>query len=791
MNRFAQTAGTLSAYCVFLVAASPSAFSQTTATPQDVTVILSPFEVTASGPSPYQASESTAGGRVAVSTFQSTQGVDVITSSLIADLGADHMLDAVQYVSPGISNGSQSVGADRVNIRGFQSDLHVYDGFQDTNLNKGFPQILESYEIVKGPNVILSPFAPQPGGTIDYITKKPSFSGDFGSVSVEFGQTDSDFGSIDINRVISKTLAARIVVVGVDDSAYTGEPRRGYEVMPEIEWSKGDAKLLVQAQIYNYDTLVNGGVPASYNIGTNSSVSAKDMLPPGVPWDAYLTDADDVRDDVEHNYLAIFTDNLNENLSVRLAAHVNLTSEHYVQFNTSGVVGAPSIASETNPLTGAYTPGIKYGNAASGFAATQVPLANQTGAVWNRSASSQVSPFAEYDFQNDWSYVKNTSFLKSSTTGGIALTYEPGDQNRNETLPNNGGIKVPFDPASFVGSTATFNTTAITQDTLTDEQVTQIYVNEILKFWNDRIIINGGISEDYMRKSIVNVAFPAPSVNPLQPNPSSVDPNKLLKNYGIVITPLPFFDLYYGHGETSLPVTVVNSPTSSATTPSSGNGLLPSTQDSKGDEAGIRFKSFDGRATASVDYFQISQTNYSIPNPLNLSLPPGQAAYPNAFANEISRGWEYEVNVDLNKDLAIVGNYTNYKIANAYGQAIRAAAESSGAIYLNYKVPETTVKGLSFGVGVIHVSKRSAESPTTGSTAAGTAAAPVVYQPSLWLPAYTVVNLNTSYRVNSQWMVHAYMDNALNEYYFTGSLNRYDLFSGALRGYRASLTYSF
>jgi iron complex outermembrane receptor protein len=791
MKSSAQPQRSLAAYCALFLSACLAASAQTATSSPDQTVVLSPFEVTGVSPSPYQASESTAGGRIAISTFQAVQAVDVITSDLIADLGADHMLDAAQYVSPGLSNGSQSVGADRVNIRGFQTDLHVYDGFQDTNLNKGFPQILESYEVVKGANVILSPFAPQPGGTIDYITKKPSFGGDFGSVSVEFGQYDSDFGSIDINRVLSKNLAARIVVVGVDDTAYTGEPRRGYEVMPEIEWRKGDAKLLLQAQIYDYDTLVNGGVPADYNLGTNSNVDAKNMLPPGVPWNAYLTDSDDVRDDVEHNYLGVFTDNVTENLSVRLAGHVNLTSEHYVQFNTTGPVGAPSVASETNPLTGAYTPGFTYGNAASGYAATPVPLFNENGALWNRSASSQVSPFAEYDLQNDWSYSMSSSVAKSMTTGGVALTYEPGDQNRNETLPNNGGIKAPFNPAAFVGSTATFNTTAITQDTLTDEQVTQIYVNEILKFWNDRIILNGGLSEDYMRKSIVNVAFPTPSVNPLQPNPSAVDPNKLLKNYGAVITPFPSVDVYYGHGETSLPVTVVNSPTSSATTPSSANGLLPPTQDSKSDEVGIRYKSADGRATASVDYFQVSQTNYSIPNPLNLSLAPGQPAYPNAFANEVSRGMEYELNVNLNDSFSIVGNFTNYKIDNAYGQAIRAAAETSGAVYLNYKVPDTVAKGLSFGLGVIHVGRRSAESPTTGSTAAGTTANPIVYQPSLWLPAYSVVNLSASYRINKQWVVHAYMDNALNEYYFTGSLNRFDLFSGPLRGYRSSVTFSF
>jgi outer membrane receptor protein involved in Fe transport len=759
-------------------------------TKQEQPVQLSAFEVTAAQPSAYQATTTTSGSRIAVPIFLTTQAVDVVTEQLISDLGADHMLDSAQYVSPGLNNGSQSVGADRVTIRGFQSDLHVSDGFINTDLNKGFPQINESFEIVKGPSALLSPFAPQPGGTINWITKKPSFSGDFGSASVEVGQWDSDFGSIDVNRVISPHVAIRVVAAGVDDTAYTGEPRRGGIVMPEITFRLGSAELLLQAQIYNYNTIVNSGVALDYRIGSASNVSAKNMIPSNVPWDPYIGDGDDYRDDLQHNYLAVFTDKLTDALSVRVAAHACLDQEGFRQFNTSGVVGAPSTASETNPLTGAYTPGFTYGNAASGFAATAVPIPTETGAVWARAASSSQTLGVQYDFQNDWNYEFSNSFFTSDSTAGVAVTWYPFAGNRQGSLPANGGTKVPFDYANFVGSSATVPAGS-TEPALIEvgQEVDQYYVSENLKLFKDRLILSGSLSENTMKKEEENLEIPFPSPNPLQPNPASVDVDKLLKSYGIVFSPVPYAAVYYGHSETSLPVVTVNTATSTALASIPG-GLLP-TQDSKEDEAGIRFKTLDSRSTASVDYFQAYQSNNSVPNPANLSLLPGQVPFGLLFANVVSRGWEYEFNTAITPQLSIVGDYTHFKIANEYGQPIRAVAQSSGAVYANYQFTNGDLKGLQAGIGVVHVSRRAVDAPTAGSTAAGTTAHPIPYQPTAWLPAYTVVNLTSSYRLNAQWKVSAYADNVLNEYYFTGALNRFNVFSGPLRGYRGSVTYSF
>jgi len=757
---------------------------------QEEPVHLSAFEVTATQPSPYQATEVTSGSRIAVPIFLTTQAVDVVTSQLIQDLGADHMLDSAQYVSPGVTNSSQSVGLDRVSVRGFQTDVHVSDGFIDINLNKGFPQINESFEIVKGPNVILSPFAPQPGGTINWISKKPSFAGDFGSVSAEGGAWDSNFGSLDVNRVISPSLAARFVVAGVDGKAYTGESRRGYIAMPEIIWRRGSAELLLQAQIGSYKTYVSSGVPLDYTIGSASNVDAKHMIPANVPWDTYTSDADDIRNDMGHDYLAIFTDKLTDALSVRVAGHAALSNLNFLQFNTTGVAGAPSTTAMTNPLTGAYTPGFTYGGASTGFAATAVPIPTETGAVWTRAASSSVSINTQYDFQNDWNYQFATDYLKSNSTAGVAVTWYPAAGNRGGSLPANGGTKPNFDVANQVGTLATVAPgSTIPGLNQIGQEVDQYYIDENLSFFKDRVILTGSLSEDKMLRKQTSLQFPVPSPNPLEPNPATSRSSKLLKGYGIVISPFPYVAVYYGHSETSLPIVSLSGPTSTALSTGAG---FPLTQDSKGDEAGLRLKTLDGRSTASVDYFQDYQSNNAVPNPANLALAPGQNPFPSLFANVVSRGWEYEFNTAITPQLSILGNYTHFRFANTFGQPARAVAQSSGAVYANYKFTSGDLKGFQVGVGVIHVGRRAVDTTASGPVvASSTPTHLILLQPTAWLPAYTVVNLTSSYQLNAHWKVSAYLDNALNEYYFTGALNRFNTFAGALRGYRGAVNYSF
>ena len=148
------------ATAVGLCASGTGAFAKNSESPPpaaEETVTLSPFVVSSASVAGYQMAESTAGGRVRASTFETTQPVTVVTRSLIDDVGTGQVLDALKYVS-GITQSSQSVGADRMEVRGFQvSNTGLIDGFQTGGLNHQDAAIFDRFEVVKGPNAIISP----------------------------------------------------------------------------------------------------------------------------------------------------------------------------------------------------------------------------------------------------------------------------------------------------------------------------------------------------------------------------------------------------------------------------------------------------------------------------------------------------------------------------------------------------------------------------------------------------------------------------------------------------------
>jgi iron complex outermembrane receptor protein len=117
----------------------------------------------------YRAPETTI-GKVPGDALDIAQSVQVITNQLIEDQGARDVTDLYRNVSS-ISFFSYS----GVNFRGFRQDTAFYDGLRG-NPFVGFavPQLfnIDRVEFLKGPAGML--YGPgSPGGTINYVTKKP------------------------------------------------------------------------------------------------------------------------------------------------------------------------------------------------------------------------------------------------------------------------------------------------------------------------------------------------------------------------------------------------------------------------------------------------------------------------------------------------------------------------------------------------------------------------------------------------------------------------------------------
>lgn len=110
-------------------------------------------------------------GKVPADPIDIPQSVQVITNQLIEDQGARDVTDLYRNVA-GISLFSYS----GVTFRGFRQDNAFYDGLRG-NPFTGFsvPQLfnIDRVEFLKGPAGML--YGPgSPGGTINYVTKKPS-----------------------------------------------------------------------------------------------------------------------------------------------------------------------------------------------------------------------------------------------------------------------------------------------------------------------------------------------------------------------------------------------------------------------------------------------------------------------------------------------------------------------------------------------------------------------------------------------------------------------------------------
>ena len=171
-------------------------------------VELSPFEVS-EGLTRYDAGESLAGTRIAISNIELPASITAISEKLVEDTVAINVGDTFNMVA-GVLAGGAGGGAQTGNsfvIRGYTIGSSERDGLPDTLFSGtgGFDySLVDRIEIVKGPSGILYG-AHSPGGVVNLVSKKPllkprtRFSAMIGSYNMYRAEIDhSNF--LDKNR---------------------------------------------------------------------------------------------------------------------------------------------------------------------------------------------------------------------------------------------------------------------------------------------------------------------------------------------------------------------------------------------------------------------------------------------------------------------------------------------------------------------------------------------------------------------------------------------------------------
>ena len=741
-------------------AASPA---QPADQPTEETVQLSPFEVKASQVGPYQATAALAGGRIAEDLFESVTSMTIVTQDFIQDTAPRDTFNATKYIA-GIANNSSQVAGDRVSVRGFQVSSPDIDGFATVqSVVKNDPALYETIEFVRGPDSLLAPSG-SPGGTLNLISKVAQF-GNFGSITGQVGEYDTNSGNFDVNQMIGSKAAYRLV------ASYINAPQgdnQGYHqslgVEPSVLFKIGPSSQLLLHVTYFWGTAYNYlGLPIDPT--TRSIFSTIQFLPGLNKYETPYADNSGDPSSANHSnrvmYRALFTTNLTDNLSMRLSARYMWDWETNNQWNLTGNAGGGY-----NPYTGVWTPGYVWtGSASTGFTASPAPATSKVYTL-SQSPTNDLDHFI--DVQNDWVYhLKNQYFDSQTILGFAGEVFHTVGVGYNATSP---AINVYAIPSVATWTPAT--TPSSNLDATGNWE--QAYLNEKLKFWDGHLIANASVVPTYFYESVINYLSGVTSTS--HPNPTFV-------NYGLTYVVVPWASVFYGHSEDAAQINPP--PIASASSPNP-----PEIQSGKQDEAGLRLKFLNGRATASATYFQLYQTNNQVVNPALFSVPPPAVFPPTLFSDRIARGWEFETNINLTSGLSLIGNFTTLTNRSPYDVRFRADPEHFGALFLNYHFQKASLRGLSIGAGYVFQGKAAGDS-ASGVTNASTTTQLIPNQPSFYIPAYGLLNLTASYRFNKNWIVRLYLDNALDKSYIAGSLNNNAVMPGIPINPHAAITYSF
>ena len=761
----------LGAFCPEALLAQASTENKpTTPAASEEVITLSPFNVSDHATGRYQAADAVSGTRMRISLMDASQSISVITNDLITDIGAGRVVDAAKYVS-GVTESTIPNAQDRTTIRGFQNDGATVDGFGYFSFANLDPVLIDRVEVVKGPNAIIAPQG-VPGGTVNNITKKPLFK-DQGSISYQVGRYSANRAELDVNRVaIAGKLAVRVVAAAQDADDYGDNNfHKSFVAMPMFTYRFGPrTELTMQLEAYKWTALNFNGLPLALEVGTNDTP----RVIASVPLDYVAQSKDITRDQSAVHARAFLTTSFTDNFSMRLV--LNAINSHAESKQTNiGAVGNNSITgTQQVSILDIYTGTFKWNG---------VTVANP---LFDLGGNVNDQHRQYFDLNNDYLYELKNTPVKWTVIGGLAVNYAA---TLNEKVQNYAFATSPTTLPLAVREPYTL--TNYTGLNTRHYRNVQFYLSQQFGFFDDRLIVSGGISRNYYvseNHSTLpdNPATPTVITNGPQ---LSVSPKVWLPSAGAVVKLNKNISLYYGFAKQA---TAINpNITFGSSIAAAKNSNAFDLQSSVQHEVGIRTQQFNNTLYATLSFFDIRQNNFSIPNPLNSANPSPNPPAPPLFFDRKARGTELEIKYAVTKEFSFVGSGTVMTNRDANNMPFRGTAEHAGALWGSYAFGKgSTLHGLSAGLGLDYLSKRAGDN-TGGATLGSTPTNVIRQQPSFWLPARTLVNANISYQYNESWKAQLNIDNLLNKEYIQSSTGRTNLWVGAPINLRLKVTYSF
>jgi iron complex outermembrane recepter protein len=614
---------------------------------KDEVVTLSPFIVSSEDDSGYQARQTMVGSRTAKDLIDIPASVGMVNLEQLTDLGAISVHDVLRYTVSGVTQ-NQSFNDD-VNIRGFRAGSALRNGAVRNAGNKGGPLYdIERVEVLKGPAAMLNGSNGGIGGSINYISRQPT-STKKGEIKVSV----NEIGSARLQANATGPLHSgenlkvnyRLTLGALDSDAPRGkliewEDQKFYS--GALAFYFGDTSSLTVNAYYwiNNDYLylldhVDISVPKN---ATTGLIDAKFNqystveYAPGRKQDAFWPL---ISSSIDMTYLVQLTDNTN----VRAAYYYNRHDDR--RENNRGITVAAD-----NKTVNRQDIRNNNGDTSQSF---QIDLTNKLKLSFVTIDTSLGVDGGVSDSWQDQSVATNLPPTDSST--GVP----PNDDAWFAQFPNDDAYFINR-PPGVTGPAPTRSTTYATS--------LSYYFQENLTFWDDRIILVGGLRWFQPGGTTKNLVTGIISDRP--------DAKFRVHKYGAVFKILPTLSVYYTDAQNVFPASPGRTDKFIQ-----GDFLGEPYKDSVGKlkEGGVKFDhKFSPKVSVygTLAVFQMEQTNIRtfgvLPDSGNTGLVQS--------AKDSAEGWETDIGLQLKTD------HGRADILFTYFNGDSAIADDEGKAYV-------------------------------------------------------------------------------------------------------------
>jgi catecholate siderophore receptor len=594
---------------------------------------------------PYKVDHVQASGKFPEPLLNTPKTITVLSKEVLADENATSLKQAVLNtagVTLGTGEGGNAFG-DRFFVRGFDTRNDVFiDGVRDAGVSVRENFFTEQIEILRGPG---SSFAGRgtTGGAINIVTKQATTEKSFYNMDTTFGTDSTKRVTLDVNQVISPTLAIRagglFQDAGVEGRNFITDDRGGGFVA--VKWTPYDA-VKVSANYIHTDIhgLPDFGVPY-FRPGSTGVSGQVFTTTAGGPSPDFGINRNNFYGFADRDFFSVHQDIATVNTEVQITPDLVISDKVRASRSVLNYIG--TLPESPNLAAGTVT-----ANPQSRFQPTEV-VANQTEATykfdtfgWHHTAVAGVEVSREVSSIDSYAGLSSEA-LPGGFNGGGSLT----------------GVSISNPQFTFLPFSGTPTLTGLPTRIAID--TTSGYVMDSANY-HDLVILNGGFRyDDYNIKTSgfgtvqgVSGTFGQQAADFLMPN----------FNVGITVKPLPITSVYVAYATSSDPVGSEFDGTSA-----NYGGLAPvlngtpnqifGPQKNAAIEVGNKWELFDRHLLVSGALFQTNVTNARESVNASTTVPVPGCPYPAGGVGTIScvtAGAAYQIQ---GIDLEVAGKITD------------------------------------------------------------------------------------------------------------------------------------